>query len=407
MEMPLTALGFAGPPGAASRLAACGIAILLLGACATRGDTGTSETPAGVPEAVEPPAAAEDVIDAQTAVGIAIEAAVAEAEAALDEPLPPEKPVEESQPDPCATDSDGQQSWLDKTQQGISWTVCGTARWFDGFFGDRARFDATNSGSSGRLGAFSFYDQLSGADPDFWFRVKLALPTLKNRTKLLFGRDDERRVIEERGTNDSDALPDRFSQVTDTSWLLGLGYQKGGSLKRGFDSSVGVKLKWPLDPYLKLRYFENWNITDESILRFRQTGFWTERRGFGTTTNLDLDVLASRNFMVRWANSGTIAEDRRGLEWSSSLGLYQSLSNRRAINYRSFVFGETNAPVPISNYGIESRFRQRILRKWLFLEFLVNATWPKYVPGIEREVNFGAGIGFEMYFGPLSENQML
>ena len=320
-------------------------------------------------------------------------------------PLPPEQPVDTRTTDPCAGNTTGD-TWLDKTQRGIGWTVCGTARWFDGFFGDRSRYEATITETNGRLGAFGYYDQRNGFDPDYRFRVKLALPTAKRRAKLLFGRGDDRQLIEERGTNDADTLPNRFETVQDTTWLLGLGYQKGGGLKKGFDTSVGVQIRNPPDPYGKLRYFRNWALTDETLFRWRQTAFWTQRRGFGTTTNIDLDVLLSERFMTRFANAGTVAEDRDGLDWNSSLTLYQSLSNRRALSYRAFVFGLTGAPESLNNYGLELRFRRRILRSWLFVEFLGSVSWPKYLPEEPRELNPGAGIGFDMYFGPVPDEQL-
>ncbi len=323
----------------------------------------------------------------------------------MNTPLPQEQPVDTKSPDPCAGKSD-KNTWLDKTQRGIGWTVCGTARWFDGFFGDRSRYEATITETNGRLGLFGYYDQRNGFNPDYRFRVKLALPTAKRRAKLLFGRGDDRKLIEERGTNDADTLPSRFATVEDTSWLLGLGYQKGGSLKRGFDTSLGVKIRNPPDPYGKLRYFQNWTVNDETLLRWRQTAFWTQRRGFGTTTNIDLDVLLGEHFMTRFANSGTVAEDRDGLDWNSSLTLYQGLSNRRALSYRAYVFGLTGAPESLHNYGLELRFRRRILRNWLFVEFLGSVSWPKYLPDERRELNPGGGIGFDMYFGPVPEEQM-
>ena len=42
--------------------------------------------------------------------------------------------------------------WLDKTRASLYRMLCGTARWFDSFFGDSPRYDATLDESWGRLG---------------------------------------------------------------------------------------------------------------------------------------------------------------------------------------------------------------------------------------------------------------
>lgn len=326
-------------------------------------------------------------------------------EDSLEQPLPPEKPAETASADPCLDDS-GPNGWLDRARRGVAWTVCGSARWFDGFFGDRRRYEAELTESHGRIGAYGFYDQRNGFDPDFRFRAKLALPALKNRARILVGRGDERELIEERGADEGATVPPPVDEDRDSSFLLGLGFQRGQGHKRGFDTSVGVRVRFPPEPYVKLRYRENWSLGPDTILRWRQTGFWRQQRGFGTTSDLDLDHLLGRQLLLRWANSGTLAEDRKGLDWFSALNLFQGLSNRRALTYRSFVAIETGRAVSLKNYGLEVRYRQRVLRKWLFVEFIGSATWPRFSEFEERDLNLGAGLGFEMYFGPVPDREL-
>jgi hypothetical protein len=112
--------------------------------------------------------------------------------------------------------------------------------------------------------------------------------------------------------------------------------------------------------------------------------------------------------MLRWSNSGNVSQDREveGVEWVSRLSLFQQLTNRRALTYGVLFHGETRSEVALRNYGFEFRYRQRILRKWLFLELLSSVTWPKDFLWEQRDPNFGAGIGLEMYFGPTPEEQL-
>jgi hypothetical protein len=135
--------------------------------------------------------------------------------------------------------------------------------------------------------------------------------------------------------------------------------------------------------------------------------YWRSEEKFGSTLHVDLDQMLSERVMLRWANYGNVAEEEvDGLEWESSMFLFHALSNRRAITYRALILGETKAEETLNNYGFEVRYRQRVLREWLFFELITGVTWPKYFADEAREANIGVGAGFEMYFGPVPKGQM-
>lgn len=139
------------------------------------------------------------------------------------------------------------------------------------------------------------------------------------------------------------------------------------------------------------------------ILRFQETPFWTDRRGLGATTRVSLDRVVAPRVMLRWANIGTVAEEADGLQWSSALIAYQNLTDKRALSYSAQLSGETGADVDLNNYGFEVRYRQRILRDWMFLEWYSSLSWPREDKSIERESNLGTGLSIEMYFGALDD----
>lgn len=300
----------------------------------------------------------------------------------------------------------GSAAFIDRLQRGVYTGVCGATRWVDGLFGN-PRFDQDSDEPYGRLGLFETWDRRDALDTRLRLRARVALPALENRLRLMIGRGDEQELVEERPANTENPLPASFRQVDDEGWLLGLGYSKQGDLENGFDFGAGARLRFPIDPYLKGSYRHNIVFSERMMLRFRETVFWRDSRGFGSTTQVTLDRLLQPDLLARWHNSGTVAEDTEALDWGSSLGFYQSLSNRRAISYTALLRGETGADVPIKNYGVETRYRQRITsRKWLFIELTASLTWPREALEEEREINPGAGIGFEMYFGPVPELEM-
>jgi len=293
---------------------------------------------------------------------------------------------------------------VDKMQRGVYLSVCGTARWFDGLFGTR-RYDQDSDETFGRLGVHGLWDDRDGFDPKLRLRARMALPAMKNRLRLFFGRVDDREIVEDTQPAGG-SLPSSFRDVEDDAWLLGLGYSKQGGLRNGFDFGAGVRIRTPVDPYVKGSYRHNFIFSDSTALRARQTLFWRDSRGYGETTEIDFDHLVTPQLLLRWDNSATLAEDVRRLEWSSALITFQSFGERRAISYTGFVSGVANTDVPLRNYGVELRYRQRILRRWLFVEARTSLTWPRETLEEKREINPGVGLGLEMYFGPVPENQM-
>ncbi len=296
-------------------------------------------------------------------------------------------------------------AWIDKVQRGVYSGVCGTALWFDGLFGN-PRFDQDSDETFGRLGLFETYDRRDQLDTRFRLRARYALPNMKDRARLTLARGDEQQLVEERPSTVARPLPRGFQSVEDDAWLLGLGYSKKSDLQNGFDFGVGVRLNTPIDPYVKSSYRHNFVFSDRTMLRLRETPFWRDSRGLGATTQISLDYLATDSVLLRWNNIGTIAEDTDGLEWSTGFSVYQSLRQRRAISYTALLHGETQADVGLQNYGVATRYRQSLFRKWLFMDLSASVTWPRETLEEEREINPGVGLGFEMYFGPVPDIQM-
>jgi hypothetical protein len=298
--------------------------------------------------------------------------------------------------------SDGQ-AMVDKIQRGVYLGVCGTARWFDGLFGTR-RFDQDSDQTFGRLGLYELWEDRDGFDTRARLRARIALPTAEQRLKLLVGRVDDREIVE--NSNPSGSLPSSFARVDDEVWLLGLGYSRQEAFRNGFDFGAGVRVRTPVDPYVNGTYRHNIAFTDATALRARQTIFWRDSRGYGETTEIDLDYLLTPRLLLRWDNSATLAEDVERLEWYSAGIAFQSLSTRRAISYTAFVRGVVNTDVPLRDYGVEVRFRRQAYREWLFLDLRSSLTWPRESLEEDRDINPGVGIGFEMYFGPVPEERL-
>jgi len=293
-------------------------------------------------------------------------------------------------------------AWVDRLQRGVYSGVCGTALWFDNLFGDPL-YDLESDETFGRLSLIESYDRRDQQRTQLQLRARYALPNMKRRLRLTLARGGEQQLVEDRPDKLVRPLPLGFQDVSDDAWLLGLGYAKEGSPDNGFDFGVGVRLRNPLDPYVKSTYHHNVIFSDNAMLRFRETAFWRDSRGLGQTTKVVIDYLVGDSTLLRWSNTGTVAADTEGLDWGTGITAHHSVNQRRAISYTALLHGETGADVPIQNFGVESRYRQSIFRKWLFLELSASVTWPRETLDEEREINPGVGMGVEMFFGPMAD----
>lgn len=305
----------------------------------------------------------------------------------------------------CDDPGSDRDEWIDQLQRGVYFGVCGTAYWFDGLFGT-SRYDRDSGDSYGRFGVFPGWDRRDGIDTRVRLRARFVLPALQQRLSLVVGRGDQQDITEERASSTGTPVPPSFRRIDDDEWLVGLAYARRGAFENGFDFGTGIRLSTPLDPYVKAGYRHHFGLGDSTLLRFRETLFWRDSRGFGSTTEVMLDRMLGEDFMLRWNNTGTVARDTEGLEWGSSLSLFHNLSERRGMVHSLLYEGETRAEVRMQNYGVETRYRQRIARRWLFLELSASATWPRESLAERRRFNPGVGFGFELYFGPVPERDM-
>jgi hypothetical protein len=134
-------------------------------------------------------------------------------------------------------------------------------------------------------------------------------------------------------------------------------------------------------------------------MRFRETIFWQKKEGFGTSLLIEWNHVFDSDNLLRWTNTGLFSENSIGMRWYSDMNLYHLINSERAIALQMFANGSTRFEVPLTTYGTAVIFRQRVWRKWLYLELRTGVDWPQYLEVAERKLNPSAGLSFEMRFG--------
>jgi hypothetical protein len=298
--------------------------------------------------------------------------------------------------DPCSLVQQGRRDWLDRIHDWTTRVICTTILGFDGFFGD-SRAEDVKELPSGMVGLQLHWSE----DELFWtrarFRLRFDLPNLSRKFKGFLGRESEGEYLTDRAENSEVR---ELSRQEPYHWVAGLGATPLRGERFRVRLSGGVTVSTSPQLYGKGRYWLLFPLGPSSLGRFSQTVFWRNRDGAGTTTGLDLERRYGDRFLLRWGTDATISEVSAGVEWYTSLTLYQEFTVDSAAYYRAWVRGATDAPVPTGEYGIHVTWRRRILRKWLFAEIGGGVSWIRRHPWDPRRASVGVTVGTEMQFGP-------
>lgn len=353
----------------ASRISLLAFAALL-SACAAPGEPEpTTESQAAI--AQEPETVASDVLD----------------EPGIVEPFS-EVPFTAKEPEPL----------LDRTQRTVEDVVVNTAQTVDNIFGS-ADVEEEATVTRGRLSIGGQWDQRDGLRERIRLKARFGLPAVNKRTSLLLGRGDVNDFVDGSADDNIDTLPDRFNDFQDEDWLLGIGYSRDATLRRGWSFGAGVRMATPLEPFVRATYRWHKAFGEDWLWRVEPRLFVQSQRGAGISVQNVLDHVINDTWLLRSYSIVVAEEEVEGLSWTTKLVAYQNLSRKHAFSYAVYATGETDYEVPLRDYGVELRYRRQISREWLFIELLTYMNWPRDFLIEERERNIGVGIEFEMQFG--------
>jgi hypothetical protein len=285
---------------------------------------------------------------------------------------------------------------LDESRVLLQETFCGATLWFDGLFGGQPNL-ANARAVSGRVEPSVIYTEADGAQVKIRFRLKYDLPNLKHRFNLFLGRDERNEFVRDR----QEGFAIRSSVLgleDDDQWLAGLGYSLPGRWSERLDFRIGGRLSTAPEAFVQGRLRRNVFLGDRSVWRLRETVFYENRDGFGSTSSADFDHVLRRRLLFHWGTVGTISEATSGVDWRSATVLYQNLGARSALAYELFIRGSTD-DVRVREYGARSVYRRPLNRQWLFGELIGGYTWPRESLDERRRGSTMIGFGVELLFG--------
>jgi hypothetical protein len=288
--------------------------------------------------------------------------------------------------------------WLDRVQRGVHDSVWRSAMLIDHLFGAQYEGDVYRKGVTGSVAPSLLWDEFNGFKPRFRFNLTVPLPQLNDRFNAFIGRVDPDEYVTERSP-ESGAIRRQFGPPTDDHTIFGISYRAPPKQGWRFDADTGVELGSALDPYVKGGYIFQHGAVEDLLFSFRQTAFWQESEGLGTTSRIGFERLFEGPWLLRTTASGTISEKSEGVRGYGSIMALRGIPDRKAFAVAVGFSGEMDADVPLQDYGIKVAWRQSVRREWLVLELRTSLAWPKEELGQPRAPSWGVGIGFEMFIG--------
>jgi hypothetical protein len=311
---------------------------------------------------------------------------------------PPAVPATESNMEACTQEDLPKRTMLEKVRRALTTTACASSAWVDSLFGDEIRYDQYRE-TYGTVSAGALWSDYDGFDPRVRFRVRLKLPQWNDRISAFAGRVGQNEYISD-SEGDFDALPTRqFGNLEDESVLVGLGYSSPERTGNDFDAGVGVRVDIPPDPYAQARYEIVRTFSDQYVLRARETVFWQNSEGFGSTTRANIDRALSRRFLLRLTALGKYTEETLGVEWYSQLTLFQSINAKTGLAYQLQTEGATDNEVQLTRHAGRVILRRQLTPEWLFLEVRGGVSFPRRKLTETREASPEVGVALEMQFG--------
>ena len=287
--------------------------------------------------------------------------------------------------------------WIDRAHNGMFNAVWRSAMRMDSWFGGNAD-EAAYMQTTGSIAPALLYDEFDGFQPRLRFQVDVPLPHINERLHAFIGRVNRDEYVTEESPGSGAFARQYGGPADDDETLFGIRYRDpkdGGH----WDADAGLRIRSPLDPFVKGSYQFQKGSSERTLLSFRETAFWQNSEKFGVTSRIDVEKILRDVWLMRWTTSGTFSQRSEGVKGYVSFVTMRGLSDRRAIAAELFTKGALDDDVPLGDYGVKLAYRRSISRDWLVLETRVSLTFPKDLPEQERKATWGVGIGLEMFFG--------
>jgi hypothetical protein len=276
--------------------------------------------------------------------------------------------------------------FIDRMHAAVSAGVIATDRRLDSFFSDE-RIEEEVYGTRIRLrGAASYYrhDGFGLAED---IDAVLSLPRTAKKLQLVLTSREQLDEQDGSGLRQDDDAGD---------FQAALRYLIRETQSFRLQADGGAKFRPDPDPFFRVRARYLRELGSDWLFRLTQSGYVFMKDGFGETTRADFERLLDERTLLRTTTEATWSETSSGVDWEHVWVWRRQLTSRRGIALVAGIEGPTDPDFEVDMIRLIFRYRQRVWRDWLWLEFAPGLRFPRED---DYDVSPGATIALDVIFG--------
>lgn len=288
--------------------------------------------------------------------------------------------------------------WIDAQRDYLAGkvTVAGTA--LDQYIA-RDSFDVNTINQSYlrvRVGEQFTTDNSSGFKGNVTARIDV--PNTKGKMKLFFDSDpDDFDSLEDKRAENHITINDGDAQDRAVAGISFFGKE----IHRWRPQlALGLKLKIPVDPYIKAAVTRYKTLSEHWQSRFKETLFYYRSDGLGSDTQYDLYRSIDHDKMIRSRSEVQYLRNKQLWEFYQAFSLYKRIDKKNALQYTVYMSLSHKELVKVESYGAKVKWRRLLYKDWLFFNISPDIRFPRtedfrLTPGIllELESFFGKNLG--------------
>jgi len=262
------------------------------------------------------------------------------------------------------------ESLLDLPHDLLSRRVEAYSRKLDNFFGDPNRaYDSTGSTLQIRSHVTFFEGGVRESNADV--HANISLPNTEDRLRLIVQRGVEaatqtaaERDIRNATGSTQVAAP---GAPQDNNYYLGVKALAAQVFGVALSAEAGAKLGRPIDPYVRLRAFRDFNFSQWQI-RASETPLWKHSDGYSAASEVNFTRPLDELWQLRFTSKATWRSTTRYFDLAQIGALYYTPDPRTATNFELGAFAPSDRSLKLAVYSVTVRVRRQIYRDWLYLE---------------------------------------
>ena len=279
-------------------------------------------------------------------------------------------PPELTGPPPPAPQKFFGEQLLDVPHDYLSRRVEAYSRKLDDFFSHPNRaYDSTGSTLQIR-GSVTFFDG-GFRENVLDVNANISLPNTEDRLKLVVQRGVEAatQTAAERDIKNVTGSPQVAAPgaPADNKYYFGLKAFAAEVFGVTLSTEAGAKFGTPIDPYVRLRAFRDFNFSQWQI-RASETPLWKHSEGYSAASELNFTRPLDEEWQLRFTSKATWRSTTSYFDLAQIGALYYTPDPRTATSFELGAFGPSDRSLKLAVYSVTFRARRQVYRDWLYLE---------------------------------------